>query len=149
MSKLPFAEPNRRAVLRVLHDVDAQGAILNVQLEPLLEGASDDVTKAAWLAARRSHPWLVDDATLGKLQADQHQVSARLRKLITAASNLLLVLDGLEPGGGWHAERQHGYRIAIEHLKATDEVQQLRGAFEVLKEHGGFSQSIATLMRRA
>jgi hypothetical protein len=142
-------DSNRRAVLRVLHDVDAQGAILNVQLEPLLEGSTDDVARAAYLAARRSHPWLVDDATLTKLQADQHQASARLHKLMTAASNLLLVLDGLEPGGGWHAERQHGYRIAIEHLKSSDEVQHLRASFEVLKDHGGFLKAIETLTRRA
>lgn len=139
----PIPDPNRRAVLRVLHDVDERGRIICVQLEPLPDAPHDDVAIAAYQAARRCHPWLVDDATAEREQKDR--AAAVESDLLRAAGALVFGVDNALVPTHRHEELwRGGYRAALEDLRSSQTFNTLRNIFE---SHGRMKKSSSSTAR--
>lgn len=87
---------NRRAVLRINHDVDRAGHVIHVQLEPLLDVPMLDVVNAAWYKARRCHPWIIGDEASERLEAAKEIALSQINHLLEAAGEAVFHARGIE-----------------------------------------------------
>jgi hypothetical protein len=89
-------DANRRAILRISHDVDDAGHVINVRLEPLAAAALDDVIWATWQAAHRCHPWIIGEEANQKFEASREIALSQIGHLMTSADEVLLLMAGFE-----------------------------------------------------
>lgn len=85
--------PTGRAVLRVTHQVDAAGSIIDVQLEPLPDASREVVAAAAYHAARRSVSFVVGDHAAEQIRNARAIALKQIAELLDASDEMIFTVE--------------------------------------------------------
>lgn len=112
MSEFVVTE-RHRTVLRIVHELDADGCVVGLYIEPLLGANTEDIAWAAWQSAQRRHPWIVGDAESSQIESQRSIAVNQVRNLLTTADELLLAIAATS---------------SIDELRNVETVEKLRAA---------------------